>query len=77
METEKPKTEPADLLGTALPEPETNGDIEEIKKWWRWGKMTGRVTWRVIGGLFVLAVGCAGVFKAIEEFIKLLGMLSP
>jgi hypothetical protein len=75
METEKPKTEPADLLGTALPETngETNGDLQEIRRWWRWSKMT----WRVVGGLFVLAAGFYSVFRAIEEFLKLFGMLLP
>lgn len=57
------------------PADDSNGDLSELRDWWRWAKTTFRVSWLAIGGLVVLIGGCSGLLAAIVSVFQIWQML--
>lgn len=63
------------MTQTKKPPDETNGDLKELREWYRWVKTTSRVSWLAVGGLIVLIGGCSGLLAAIVSLLQIIGML--
>lgn len=50
---------------------EQNGELREMREWWKWLKTTSRISWLAVGGLVVIIGGCGGVLAIIRTLIEL------